>query len=115
MPIVQLNVERTVLEVGATLVPNEDAPEKKHLEVQYLWVDALCILQGNDDAAGADWQNEFFKMAELYGGAHLTIAAAGAYSCYDGISNQCSLRGLYSTRVFLNEIQRVGRHHTYRE
>lgn len=48
--------------------------------IRYLWVDALCILQGKDATARKDWQRECGKMADVYSGALLTIAAANAGS-----------------------------------
>ena len=52
------------------------------LDVQYLWIDSLCILQ--DDKQ--DWQEEFSKMAAIYTNSYLTIAAtkssSGVSSCY---------------------------------
>ena len=44
----------------------------RKLGVRYLWVDALCIIQG----PGGDWEVESPKMADVYGGAFLTISAA---------------------------------------
>ncbi|KAF4983720.1 hypothetical protein FZEAL_936 [Fusarium zealandicum] len=46
----------------------------KQLGINYLWIDSLCIIQGNS----ADWQIESAKMAEYYSGAHLTIAVESA-------------------------------------
>lgn len=46
----------------------------RRLEIRYLWVDALCIVQ--DDAA--DWRRESSKMGAVYAGAYLTIAADAA-------------------------------------
>jgi hypothetical protein len=37
----------------------------------YLWIDALCIVQ--DDKQ--EWETESSKMAEVYGGAFITICA----------------------------------------
>ncbi|KUJ22055.1 HET-domain-containing protein [Mollisia scopiformis] len=42
---------------------------------QYLWVDALCIVQKSQGDAG-DFETEAPKMAKVYGGAFLTISAA---------------------------------------
>ncbi|KAK0624205.1 heterokaryon incompatibility protein-domain-containing protein [Immersiella caudata] len=55
------------------------------LEMGYLWVDALCILQGEDSEAKADWERESMKMHEIYGGAALTIAVASATCADEGI------------------------------
>lgn len=42
------------------------------LNIPYIWVDALCIIQDSPD----DWEAESTKMAEIYGGSFLTISAA---------------------------------------
>ncbi|KAH7350449.1 heterokaryon incompatibility protein-domain-containing protein, partial [Pyrenochaeta sp. MPI-SDFR-AT-0127] len=42
------------------------------LGVQYLWIDKLCIIQRDED----DWAREGSKMAQIFGGSFLTIAAA---------------------------------------
>ena len=44
------------------------------LDIEYLWVDALCIIQ--DDQA--DWRHEATKMASIYSHAYLTIAATSS-------------------------------------
>ncbi|KAF8963356.1 heterokaryon incompatibility protein-domain-containing protein [Flammula alnicola] len=50
------------------------------LGIQYLWVDALCIIQ--DDAA--DWATESARMADYYGNGYLTITAAASKDAYMG-------------------------------
>jgi hypothetical protein len=57
----------------------------RKLGVRYLWVDALCILQGTDETARGDWEIESPKMADIYSGAFLTIAAALAPNTHHGI------------------------------
>lgn len=57
----------------------------RRLGIRYLWVDALCILQGSDAEAKADWERESSRMADIYGSAFLTIAAASARSVHEGI------------------------------
>jgi hypothetical protein len=42
------------------------------LGIQYLRVDALCIIQVSQE----DWEAESKKMADVYGGAFLAISAA---------------------------------------
>ncbi|KAH6661420.1 heterokaryon incompatibility protein-domain-containing protein, partial [Truncatella angustata] len=46
------------------------------LHVQYLWVDALCIIQRQPGSE--DWKEESQKMSQIYGNAYLTIAASSA-------------------------------------
>ncbi|KAK1776742.1 HET-domain-containing protein [Copromyces sp. CBS 386.78] len=47
---------------------------------QYLWVDALCIIQNSP----SDWEVESSRMASVYRGAWLTIAAAAASGASEG-------------------------------
>jgi hypothetical protein len=54
-----------------------------HLGVDLLWIDALCILQGD----AADWEEESAKMADIYGGAFLVIQAASCSSVTDSFLN----------------------------
>ena len=55
------------------------------LGLRYLWVDALCILQGSDPEARHDWDIESSKMASVYGDAYVTIIAASSSDCKEGI------------------------------
>tara|TARA_R110002003_G_scaffold48_7_gene4001 strand:+ start:3937 stop:5616 length:1680 start_codon:yes stop_codon:yes gene_type:complete len=57
----------------------------KSLGVRYLWADSLCIMQGQSTEAREDWARESSKMASVYGGAWLTIAAAWGSSMHDGL------------------------------
>uniref|UniRef100_A0A0D2YK05 Heterokaryon incompatibility domain-containing protein n=1 Tax=Fusarium oxysporum (strain Fo5176) TaxID=660025 RepID=A0A0D2YK05_FUSOF len=64
------------------------------LKLQYLWIDALCIIQqhgegGKAGAAHADWNEEFSKMSDIYYNSYLTLAPLWANSVEDGLfSNQ---------------------------
>jgi Heterokaryon incompatibility protein (HET) len=46
----------------------------------YIWIDALCILQGNKN----DWECESAKMGEVYGNAALTIVASRSSDAMNG-------------------------------
>ncbi|GAW19314.1 hypothetical protein ANO14919_088000 [Xylariales sp. No.14919] len=46
----------------------------KHLEVNYLWIDSLCIIQDDPD----DWAREAVKMCDVYGQSFINIAATSA-------------------------------------
>ncbi|KAJ8106927.1 hypothetical protein OPT61_g9217 [Boeremia exigua] len=50
------------------------------LGVDYVWIDALCIVQ--DDQV--EWAEEAAKMAEVYSGAYVVIAATRASSVKEG-------------------------------
>lgn len=53
--------------------------------MKYLWVDALCILQGNSHESHKDWEHESRLMHDIYRGACVTVAAAKAGCVTDGI------------------------------
>ena len=53
----------------------------RSLGMQYLWIDALCIMQDSTE----DWSVEAARMGNVYGGATLTIAAVNSPSTYSGI------------------------------
>lgn len=48
----------------------------RELGIQYLWIDALCIIQDSHE----DWVKESAKMSGIYAKAYLTIAAASSGS-----------------------------------
>ncbi|RFU33841.1 hypothetical protein B7463_g2522, partial [Scytalidium lignicola] len=45
----------------------------RELDVKYVWIDSICIIQDGDD--GADWRHEAVKMAQYYQNSLLTIAS----------------------------------------
>jgi len=63
-------------------IPFEDLPTtfrdalmiSRSLNIPYLWVDALCIVQDDID----DWRAEVTDMSDIYFGSTLTIAASDA-------------------------------------
>ncbi|KAH8774500.1 heterokaryon incompatibility protein-domain-containing protein [Diaporthe sp. PMI_573] len=54
----------------------------RSLEIPYLWVDSLCIVQ--DDLE--DWHHEATQMAAIYGRATLTITTPQNSQCDEGFS-----------------------------
>ena len=52
----------------------------RHMGMRYLWIDALCIFQDNDD----DKSYELARMAEYYSNAALCICAAAAARAAQG-------------------------------
>ncbi|KAI9667784.1 MAG: hypothetical protein M1821_000603 [Bathelium mastoideum] len=57
----------------------------RKLGLQFIWIDALCIIQKEDDLR--DFKEESIKMAYYYGNAYITIAAGSASSLRDGFLN----------------------------
>lgn len=57
----------------------------KNLGFRYLWVDSLCIIQGSGGLSTADWEEQSQDMGRIYQSASLTIAAASAKDCRDGL------------------------------
>jgi len=53
----------------------------RSLRIQFLWIDSLCIIQ--DDPL--DWERESAKMADVYSGSYLNLAAAAAANGTEGL------------------------------
>jgi hypothetical protein len=53
----------------------------KALGYQYLWIDALCIIQDNN----ADWAEQGAAMTDIYGGSTLNISASSSGGRDEGI------------------------------
>lgn len=51
------------------------------LGLQYVWVDALCIVQDSPE----DWSHEASRMCDVYQGCSITLAASGASDSEDGL------------------------------
>jgi hypothetical protein len=73
----------------------------KLLSLNYLWVDALCILQDSS----FDWQHQCTDMAKIYGNAHVTLRAAASMSCRQGFLAQRGRRLIvpYGTNSWLGK------------
>lgn len=50
------------------------------LGARYIWIDSLCIVQDDD----RDWEEESAKMAGIFSGCDLAIAASRATDCDEG-------------------------------
>jgi hypothetical protein len=53
----------------------------RQLYVRHLWIDSLCIIQDDE----GDWAEESAKMASIYSGAILTLAAAASSDSHGGL------------------------------
>ncbi|KAH0827638.1 hypothetical protein AYO21_07825 [Fonsecaea monophora] len=49
----------------------------RSLGIRYLWIDALCIAQGDKE----EWQTESLAMRQIYAGAYVAISADAASTC----------------------------------
>ncbi|PQE22128.1 HET domain-containing protein [Rutstroemia sp. NJR-2017a BBW] len=74
----------------------------RELQVRYLWVDALCIIQDSKE----DWMAESLKMADVYGSAYLTIIASRAQGVHEGF-----LQARDETEVSLGSANEDGSQH----
>ncbi|KAL9105652.1 MAG: hypothetical protein Q9227_009201 [Pyrenula ochraceoflavens] len=54
------------------------------LDILYLWIDALCIVQDDND----DWTYEATRMAGIYSNSYLTIAADASWDGTEGLFRQ---------------------------
>lgn len=53
------------------------------LGVKYLWIDSICIIQGDEE----DWQREAGKMYAVYKNSYLTLAALVGHDSTCGLRN----------------------------
>lgn len=83
----QLNDER--YESYLQGIPLSDLPKTFHdavlftreLDCKYIWIDSLCIIQGNRD----DWLREGAQMCDIYENSLVTLAAASSPNGHGGL------------------------------
>jgi hypothetical protein len=56
----------------------------RRLDIQFLWIDCLCIVQGDD----GDWHKECKNMSKIFENSYLTISALRAENSRDGIFHE---------------------------
>lgn len=56
-------------------------PLCRGLGLEYLWIDALCIIQDDD----ADWRREASRMASIYSQSFITFAASKSQNACEGL------------------------------
>ncbi|KAE8347137.1 heterokaryon incompatibility protein-domain-containing protein [Aspergillus arachidicola] len=84
----QLKTTRDSVKSHMQRIPIEALPQTlldavlvcRALGVRYLWVDVLCIIQGDK----VDWERESATMANVYSHSFLTVCAAQGDSCQSG-------------------------------
>jgi hypothetical protein len=70
------------------------APRK--LNLYYLWIDSLCIIQDSSE----DWPREAARMTQVYKNAFVTISAASATDCAQGFLQERQVTRLAGTESF---------------
>lgn len=69
------------------------------LEVSYLWIDALCIIQDDPD----DWQDQSAKMADIYQNSYINLTATssdcGSSGCFPNTPQAYKERYLETPRA----------------
>lgn len=93
----QANIEQRRVSIQIEVLPKtiRDAIAiTRHMGVQYLWVDAICIIQQNDDGFLDDWKIEAAKMSGYYSNALCCISNLSATDSSEGFlrENQAELR-----------------------
>lgn len=65
----------------------------REIGIRYLWVDALCVMQGPGTEAIDEWNFEVAKMDMIYRDAYVTISAAAAQGASGGLfgGSNCEL------------------------
>jgi hypothetical protein len=53
----------------------------RRLDLRYVWIDALCIIQDSQD----DWREQSSQMPNIYAGAYLAIASSANSTPFDGL------------------------------
>ncbi|KAL1881960.1 hypothetical protein Daus18300_001014 [Diaporthe australafricana] len=84
----QLKTERSTIsdlldgipETKMTSVLRDAIRATRALKIPYLWIDALCIVQGDAE----DWERESKMMEKIYSEAYCTLCALSSKSCLEG-------------------------------
>ncbi|RGP61095.1 hypothetical protein FLONG3_10650 [Fusarium longipes] len=84
----QLKTTKDVLNDHLAEVPMEMVPQTvadsirvcRVLGIRFLWVDALCIIQGDKE----DWSKESFKMSDIYTNSYIALCIVQGDSCSSG-------------------------------
>ena len=66
----------------------------RKLGIRYLWIDSLCILQGDK----TDWETESGRMADVYSNAYINLAASSSRDSRGGLFKQGRRRYLEINR-----------------
>jgi hypothetical protein len=67
----------------------------RQLGIRYLWIDSLCIIQGNQD----DFMEEVGNMESIFSNAYCVLSASSAPSITDGFLTPRRQRGVVSVKA----------------
>ncbi|KAF9632499.1 Heterokaryon incompatibility [Lasiodiplodia theobromae] len=87
---------------GITNLPRtflEAVEVARHLQVRYLWIDSLCIIQDSPQ----DWESEVSQMDQIYANSYCNIAAAGARNTTGGLYLEQNPRLQPPWRLYLRD------------
>ncbi|TVY80462.1 hypothetical protein LSUE1_G005342 [Lachnellula suecica] len=71
----------------------------KKIGLDYLWIDAICIVQGNQGEGKQEWEQESRKMGRIYANAKIVLSATRIISVTQGMF------GLRSTVPLSNDVR----------
>ncbi|RDW63571.1 hypothetical protein BP6252_11116 [Coleophoma cylindrospora] len=82
----------------------------RRIGVRFLWVDAICIIQGGPGGASTDWELESARVGSYYANALFTIAAASAGGSDEGClpDRAYSYHGQLISHISLRHISYLG-------
>ena len=87
-----IKTTRDKLDTFLNNIPFEDLPTtfqdainiSRRLDLEYIWIDALCIVQAQGNEHALDWYNESGRMRYIYGRSYLNIAASIGKNPHEG-------------------------------
>ncbi|KAL0261463.1 hypothetical protein SLS55_002893 [Diplodia seriata] len=101
-PLRLLQANYATMRAGIANLPRtflEAVQVARHLQVRYLWIDSLCIIQDSPH----DWQTEVSRMGQIYGASHCNIAAAGSRNTAAGLYLEQNPRLQPPWRLYLRD------------
>lgn len=94
------NLESFLDHIPQEILPrtfNDAIHAARRLGLEYVWIDALCIIQG--EVHNSDWEKEAGHMKSVYSGAFVNLAASTATSVHHGFLRPRKYRGGFLARV----------------
>ncbi|KAF9878134.1 hypothetical protein CkaCkLH20_04172 [Colletotrichum karsti] len=70
----------------------------RRLNLEYIWIDSMCIIQGDDE----DWKSESTRMFEYYSNAYITLASTFSTNCHGGFYSEKHVK---SSRLYLLDVE----------